>query len=184
MATVNTLSTELTNIDAGTIDLGSSRNMGSRMRIKSASVAIAAADNDGSVYRFFRVHSSHSIKSLQVYTSGVLAGTDYDLGLKHTAANGSGTIAANITDLYADGLNVATAVPSVPHVLATTPYLEGRFSDAVTQVAKVNNQVWNDIGTATYASDPQLEFDVALTANTVGTAAGTIALVMLYTAGD
>jgi hypothetical protein len=150
------------------------------LRIKSATVAVLAADDDTSVYRFFRVKSTDSIKSLQLYHDGITAATDYDLGLHQTTENGAAELDA---DLYADGLNLEVACPAVPHVLATAPYLECRFGDSSTSnINDINNQVFDDAGLtqATAAT----EYDVTITANTVGTAAGDMTLVMFYTSGD
>jgi hypothetical protein len=177
MAVVNTLSTELTNINAGSLDLPSAREMGSRLRIKSATVAVASGDDDTSTFRFFRVRSSDSIKSIQLYHDSVTGGSDYDCGL-YTINNGAVVDA----DLYADGVTVAVATPAVPHVTATAPYIELRYGDATTSaITDVNNKVWEDLG---LSADPQLEYDLVLTANTVGTADGDLTIVMLYTAGD
>lgn len=175
MAVANTLSSELTDRDAGTrLDV---HDIGGRLKIKTATLEVAAADDDGSTYRFFRVGSGHSIKSLQLLCDAITAGSDYDCGL-YTIEGGAVVDA----DLYADGITVETAVPAVPHVAATAAYLELRFGDATTaDIADVNNKVWEDLG---LSADPQLEYDVVLTANTVGSAAGTLTLRMLYTVGD
>lgn len=178
MAVADTHSTTLTNLEADPLVVADIRNQHGRLRIKTETVAIAAADDDTSTYRFFRVKSSDSIKSLQLVTSAdVTSGTDFDLGL-YTIDSGSAVDA----DLYADGISLATQVPAVPHVVATASYLECRFGDASTAVVgDINNQVWEDLG---LTSDPGLQYDVVLTGNTVGSAAANVTLTMLYTAGD
>jgi hypothetical protein len=177
MAIVNTISTTLTNLQADPIVVGDVRHQHGRLRIKSETLAVAAADDDTSTYRFFRVGSGDSIKSIRCYCDAIAGGSDYDCGLY--TIDGGAVVDA---DLYADGVTLVTAVPAVPHVAATAAYLELRFADATTaNINDVNNRVFEDLGLAT---DPHLEYDVVLTANTVGTGAGDITLQMIYTSGD
>jgi len=176
----NTKSTQIQNAEASPRVMNDPHHSHGRLRIKSETVAVAAADDDTSVYRFFRVKSTDSIKSLKLYQDGITGATDYDLGLHQTTENGAAVLDA---DLYADGLNLEVACPAVPHVLATAPYLECRFGAASTaNITDINNRVYDDAGLtqATAAS----EYDVTITANTVGSAAGDMTLVMEYTAGD
>ena len=131
---------------------------------------------DASTFRFFRVKSSDSIKSLRCYSDGIANGTDYDCGLYTIGAG-----AVVDADLYADGFTLATLIPAVPHIAATAAYQELRFGDATTSiVSDINNMVWEDLG---LSADSGLEYDVVLTGNTVGDG-GIISLMMFYTAGD
>jgi hypothetical protein len=182
MAIANTLSQLITDLDASPQVRQEVFHMGGRERLVAGTVVIAAADDDGSVYRFVRVHSSWSLKSIRCINTAVLAGTDYDCGLYQTAAAGGAVIDA---DCYADGFSLATAAPAVPPTADGGSGIELRFGDAATSSPNlVNNRVWNDAGTAAYTADPGLYFDLCLTGNTVGTAAGTVTLIVEYTAGD
>ncbi len=177
MAIVNTISTELTNLAATPIVVNDIHDNGGRVRIKSATVAVASGDDDDSTFRFFRVRSGHKIISLQCRCDLITAMTDVDCGL-YTINGG----AAVDSDLYSDNNTLAVATPALPHINATAPFLELRWGDAVTaNINDVNNKVWEDLG---LSEDPGLEYDVVLLANTVGSANGDIALTMLYTAGD
>lgn len=177
MAVVDTHSTELTGLETTPISKTNVRHAHGRERIRSASVAVAAADDDTSTYRFFRVHSSWSIKSIKAYCTAITAGTDYDIGLY--TIDGGAVVDA---DLYCDGVSFATAAPAVPPTADGGDGIECRFGDATTAVpGDVNNRVWEDLG---LTEDPNLWYDLVATGNTVGTAAGTIAIVMRYTAGD
>jgi hypothetical protein len=85
-------------------------------------------------------------------------------------------------DLYADGITLATAAPVQTPTADGGDGIECRFGDAATAlITDVNNKVWEDLG---LSADPGLVYDVCLTGNTVGTAAGDIAIKMEYTAGD
>ena len=179
MAVVNTKSTIITNLDASPPEMADARHAGSRNRVKSASVAVAAGDDDGSTYRFVRVRSSDSLKSIKCINTAITGGNDYDCGLYRTAEDGGAVVDA---DLYADGFALALAAPAVPPTADGGSPIELRFGDASTAVpGDVNNRVWEDLG---LTEDPGLDYDLVLTANTVGTGAGTIALVVEYTDGS
>ena len=172
MADIN--SATIVNLIADPIVFNEVRHNQARLYIKSDTVSIVAADDDADVLRFFRVRSCDSIKSLQVRTSGIAGFTDADVGLHTIGTNG----AAVDADLYGDALTLATEAPATPHVVATAAYLEGR---SLLAPSTVNNAVWEDLG---LSADPVLEYDVTITANTIGAATGTVSLTMLYTAGS
>jgi len=178
MGVVVTKSTELDNVEASPIIANSVLNIHGRLRIKSAAVTVADADSDTSLFRFFRVRSSDSLKSIQVRTSQAFTnGTDWDCGL-YTINTG----AVVDSDLYADGATLATAAPAIPHAVASAPYQELRFADATTAImSDINNTVWEDLG---LSADSQLEYDLCLLANTIGSQGGVLSLTLLYTAGD
>lgn len=180
MAVVNTMSTTETNLRADPIVVANVRHQHGRLRVKSETVAVAAADDDNSIYQFFRVGSGDSIKSIKLYNDLITGGVDYDLGLYPT----DGTVLADAVDadLYCDDVDMAIIHPAIPPVSANNDGLELRFGDSTTSaIQDINNRVWEDLG---LAADPFLEYVLTLTANTVGSAAGDITLVMLYTSGD
>jgi hypothetical protein len=177
MGVVDTLSTELTNIDADPTVLNKAINWHGRLRIKSATVAVAAADDDASVYRFVRVKSTDCLKSIRIMCDTTTGATDYDCGLY---TKGSGGAVVTVA-LYAATLNFEVETPSTPHVLATSPYIEARFDGTTSFIQDLNDYVWEDLGES---ADTGLEYDLCLTANTVGSGAGDISMMVLYTAGD
>lgn len=178
MAVVDTNSTTITNLEASPPVMTAAITNHGVVRRVSETVAIAAADDDTSTYRFFRVHSSWSILSLKIVNEAITGGTDYDLGLYSTAGAGGAVVDA---DLYADGITLATAAPPVPPTAAAPDGIECRFGDATTAVpGDVNNRVWQDLG---LAADPGLWYDMVLTSVTVGSAAGNVSLICLYTDG-
>jgi len=173
----NITSTTLTNLEADPISLASAYHNAGRVHVKSESLAVAVADNNADVWRFFRVKSSDSIKSLQLINTAIVGSTDWNVGLY--SINGGGDVDEN---LYADAITLATAAPAVAPTADGGSPIELRFGVAVTAVpGDVNNQVWQDLG---LSSDPGLEYDVCMTGITVGAAVGTLALIMYYTAGD
>ena len=179
MAVVNTLSATLTGfLTNPPTRVVPGKGGGAREYTVSESVAIAAADDDTSTFRVCRVHSSWILKSIKAFCTAVTGGTDYDVGLYDI--DGGAVVDA---DLYADGVSFATAAPAVPPTAAANDGIELRFGDAATAIpGDVNSRVWEDIGGLT--ADPNKFYDLVLTANTVGTGAGTVALVVRYNAGS
>lgn len=159
MAVVNTKSTAITNADATPVVKNSGFNDGNKVRHKSAVVEIAAADDNASVYRMVRVHTSDCIHSLIKNNDALAGATDVDLGLYDTADNGGAVI---VKDCYANGISLATAVTT-----GTDLTYSARNIDVSGQ------QVWQDAG---LTSDPQKEVDICFTANTNSTVAGGLAL--------
>lgn len=119
---------------------------------------IAAADDDGSKYRLFSINSQNVIFQLHLVHDGITGGTDYDIGLYETVENGGGVVDA---DLFADGISLATAT-------AANAYKDGLVTIDKANLAKSIAELLS------LSRDPNKEYDVVLTANTVGTAAGTV----------
>lgn len=135
---------------------------GGKIRYFVATVAVAAADDDTSVIRICRVHSSWTLVSAKVFNTAITGGTDYTLGIHQTAANGGAVVVKNT---YADGVSLATA---------NTTGLEIAFNTRAITAAK--NRIWQDLA---LTSDPNRYYDLTMTADTIGTAAGNITVQVL-----
>lgn len=137
-----------------------------------AIVDVAAADDDTSVYRLFRsVNSDFIPTNIAIYNSAVTGGTDYDLGLYETNLG-----AVVDADVLADGLDMSSArsKATVNNAGLTSVSLansQQRLYELAGQVQGFGNQT----------KEPT--FDICLTANTVGTAAGTIVVVATFVQG-
>lgn len=175
MATANTKSAAITSLDA--TPAGMVKNHGSRVRVKSGTVEVLAADDDVSVYRFVRVQSTDVLLSIQCVHDTVLAGTGYECGLYDTAANGG---AAVDIDCYQGEFTMVGAVPAVPHVLATATHHELLWG-YVHPVEDIEQAVWADAGAS---ADSKKDYDICLTAGTVGTAAGSVSMRVWYIDGS
>ncbi len=163
MAIVNTKSKEITDLEAvPRVMLDAALSHG-RSRVKKRTLEVAAADDNNSVYRFFRLRSDWSIHSIKIWNDVIAVGTDYDLGLYEIDGG-----AVKLVNAYADALSMAAALAGA----------EQAFEQR--DVDKVENKVWQDAGDA---KDPVKEYDMALTGVVVGTAAGTISIVIEYTDG-
>lgn len=124
-------------------------------------VAIAAADDDGSVYRVFKGVPADLIPlKIEIGCTAITGGTDYDLGLYLTDLG-----AVKDADALMDGQTMAVASLNALNGLG-----------AVT-VANGLQPLWQLAGDT--VATRKGSYDIALTANTVGSADGTI-LVTAY----
>lgn len=122
-----------------------------------ARIEVAADDDDGSVYRFLKgIPSTMMIRELSIHNEAVTGGTDYDLGIYKTSKG-----AAVDADRLMDGQSMATARAR------TSGWNVGLVSINIED----SQMTIAEFGAET---DADSSYDLALTANTVGTAAGTI----------
>lgn len=133
---------------------------------------IAAADDDGSVYRFFKaVPAEYVPLRLEVYNDAITAGTDYDIGLYEVKDdNGNGGAVVD-KDKFADGLDMSSGA-------AKGSPKDGLSAIGIDEVAET---LWELAGHTISTRKPA--YDIALTANTVGSAAGTISMVGWFAQG-
>lgn len=163
MAVVNTKSNAITNADA-TPQVRSSRILvGAPALAVNGFVSVASGDDDGSVYRMFRIRSNSVIHSLTVRCTAITAGTSYTIGLYDTAANGGAAVSAA---LFATALDLSTAI-----TLGTSVLFQ---NNTITNIEK---RIFELLSLAT---DPAKEYDLVLVGTTVGSANGTIAMSMIY----
>lgn len=141
---------------------------GDKTLVAIATEEIAAADDDGSVYRLFKSvpHSWIPVR-IEIYNDAITLGTDYDLGFYQTTVGGvAGAVVDK--DALADGLDMSSAAA------------KGSPKDGLTTVAidSVNKSIYELAGDT--LDNKELNYDIALTANTVGTAAGTISAIAWF----
>lgn len=119
--------------------------------------SVLAADDNLSVYRIFPdVPSNYVPIAICIHNTAVTNGTDYDLGLYET---NSGAVVDK--DILADGITMADArtIATLNNVGMTTIDIADGTQSLATLSAQTN---------------PSASYDIALTGNVVGTAAGTI----------
>ena len=126
---------------------------------------VAAADDDGSVYRVFKNVNPHIlVLKVDVTNDAITSGTDYDIGLYETGV--AGTVLDK--DVLADGLDLSSAN-------AVGSELSGLSAvDAANAEKALFELVSESIGALKGG------YDIAVTANTVGSAAGTVSLAVWY----
>ena len=165
MAAANTKSTAVSNADATQPRITNPSYLaGGPLRMSVGTVEVAAADDNGSVYRLVRLPSNAVIYRLESMNDAITAGTAYDIGLYQTAVNGG---------LAADDDVFATAIDmSFERDLPFDAMFE------VLNIDKVEKRLWELLG---LSSDPMTEYDVCYTADTVGSAAGTLSMRIVWT---
>ena len=126
-------------------------------------VAVAAADDDGSVYRLFTVTDNAIpvlVSSIAKISTAITGGTGYTLGVYERGVGGVVVDA----DLF----------------MTTTSFTSTGNKDAVVAVTadKVGQSIWELLGSTASAGK---QYDVCLTAATVGTVAGTVGVQLGFT---
>lgn len=123
---------------------------------------VAAADDDGSVYRVIKNIPFNLIPvSIEVVSDAITAGTDYDIGLYESKHRGLGGTVID-KDIFADGLDLSSATTFA----APQNGLEAvNIADHMKALYEHANET---------VEVHKLSYDLAFTANTVGSAAGTV----------
>lgn len=132
---------------------------------------VAAADDDTSVFRLATLVNSAVLQDIAVACDAITAGTDWDLGLYRP--------------LYMDGLEVDKDVFMDGQSLASA--VDFGYATALDGMDNVNidsygKALWEHAGHSITAIPVTAlpEYDIAYTANTIGTAAGTVSTRILY----
>lgn len=139
-----------------------------------AIAAIAAADDDGSIYRLFKSLPGSLIPLQILITNDALtSGTDYDLGFYEPSVDGV-TGAVIDKDALMDGTSMSSA-------RAEGAGVSGLTATATIPLASAQKKIFELCGhtDATKKSG----YDLALTANTVGSSAGSIVVKALFIQG-
>lgn len=124
----------------------------------------AAADDDGSVYRLWKNVPADLIPvKVEIACDAITSGTDWDLGFYEPSVAGvDGAVIDK--DKLADGIDLSSAV-------AWGSAIDGLQT---LNISEVNETIYELCGHT--LATKKLGYDIALTANTVGSAAGTISV--------
>lgn len=163
MAVVNTKATGVSNADATPVVITNRILVRGPLFAACGQVAVAAADDDTSVFRCVRLPSNARIVSIRRTNSAITGGTSYGVGVHQTAANGGAAASAS---LFAAAQDLSSAGAQV----------EQRYTALA--VTTMEQRLWELLG---LTSDPRIDYDITLTGNTVGTGAGNIGLEVIYT---
>lgn len=128
---------------------------------------VAAADDDGSIYRIAKgLNPNLIVKSVKIFNDAITLGTDYDLGIARI--NG---------DVLGTGDQLAAALDMSAAAGIATP------KNGLTNVAieDIQKRLYELAGQTVLNKSEG--FDLVITANTVGTAAGTISGVIEFVQG-
>jgi hypothetical protein len=166
MGTANTKCNNVTNLNATPRVMNPTYLMGGILKEQVGTVEIAAADDNNSVYRVGRVHSSWRISDIVRYNDAITSGADFDVGLYDTAENGGAVVNINC---FADAVSLVSA-----SVTGTKDLYEAG-SDV--GVEDIEQRVWEMAG---LTEDPGKFMDVCYTGVTVGSGAGTLSVKIRY----
>ena len=155
MAVVNTKSSLVQTIEAVPADRNPSGLAYARARTIAGTVAVAAADDDGSRYFLCPVMSHWRVLSIRLFNDAITLGTGYDVGLYET------DMSAMNDAVYAATLDLSTASATGTEVAFQARDITG-----------LGNRVYEDLA---LTADSRKMYYLALTADTVGTSDGDIA---------
>lgn len=126
-----------------------------------ATVEVAAADDDGSVYRMLRVPSGCRIHKLEILSDAIAGGTAFDVGVY---ADHDGDVVD--ADLFA--ANVDLSAGNTQPIDVTFHTLD---------ISKIEQRLWELLG---LEKDPFVNYVICLTGDTVGSGAGTVSMRVEY----
>jgi hypothetical protein len=164
MAVANTLSDTITSLNATVPGVIASYKHKGVVYVSRDTAEVAAADDDNSVYRILRLPSNACLFTLNVMNDAITSGTDYNLGVYQTAENGGAVVDDN---LFGDAISMAGA-----RTLPFNAMYEGGLD-----IVSGDTLLWQLLG---LTADPHRSYDIAFTAITVGSGAGTLCLECLW----
>ena len=142
-------------------------NGGSNLVCMKRTLEVAAADDDGSVFRVFKNINANLIPvDIQIFNDAITSGTDYDLGFHET----------NLGDVVDKDALVDGADLSSGNLLGSP--LSGLTAVGVDEVEKKIFELAGHTNITKKAG-----YDLTLTANTVGSSVGTISVVAFFVQG-
>lgn len=142
--------------------------MGSPSRKMVATFEVAAADSDGSIFRVFKGLSPDIvITNILVCNDAITGGTAYDVGV-YGVLDFDGVGAVVSAACFASNLDLSSA-----HVRGSE--LSGI---SALDVANSNKRLYEVVGHTQLTKLPA--YDIALTADTVGSGAGTVTVILEY----
>lgn len=144
---------------------------GDKTVVMVATEETAVADDDGSIYRLWKNVPSDLIPvRIEIYNDAITGGTDYDLGFYNTTTGG---VAGAVIDKekLASTLDMSSGAA------------RGSPKDGLENVDinEVRERIYELAGDT--LDDHELGYDIALTANTVGSAIGTISAIGWFVQG-
>jgi hypothetical protein len=167
MAVANTKSTQITNADATAPSaLNPAHVTQGMLRESIATIEVAAADDDNSVYRLVRVRSSDRLSQITVFNDAIAAGVAFDCGLYDPAGDGGAVVSQYLFAQAADMSAGSTLGTEMLH-----------FTN---DIANVGKMIWELLA---LPKDSQKFYDICLTATTVGSGAGTLSMRVRYVPG-
>ena len=142
---------------------------GAAVQIAVVTFEVAAADSDTSKYRLLKNVPADLIPvKIEILADAITSGSDYDLGFYEPLEFGGAVIDA---DALMDGVDFSSG------------FARGSEQNglAAVDVANVQKRIYELAGHS--LSTKKLGYDIVLTANTVGSSAGTISAIFYFVQG-
>lgn len=158
MAANNIKAKTVTNADASPKVINAAYLNGAFDKRFAATAEKATGDGDGSTYRMVRLPSSARITGLQLANDAMTGASSASVGLYRTAADGGAAVSAA---LFLSASNIASG----------QAFTEISFS--AVDIANCEKRLWELLG---LSADPVIDYDLVVTLNTAGSAAGTISV--------
>ena len=162
MAVVNSKSTTILGADATPPTRSGSFINGGRLKESVAFITPAASDDDGSVYRLHRVPSNMRVSELSVKHEVVTGMVDVNIGIYDIDANGGGAVDDNV---FADAVDFDAGARALFTEIDTLTAVQSEL------------RLWELLG---LSEDPVKNYDLCLTAITVGAGIEEIACRLKY----
>lgn len=146
-------------------------SQGNQSAVAVSTFEVAAADSDGSIYRFLSSIPEDMIPvRIEVYNDAITSGTDYDLGFYEPLVDGVGGAVID-KEVLAAVLDMSSAAG------------QGSPKSGLNAVALEDSEkkIYELLGQS--LDQRKLGYDMALTANTVGSIAGTITVKVWFVQG-
>ncbi len=148
----------------------SATQFGTDVTFLKAIVTVAAADDDGSIYRFARaLPADIIIDKIELVNTAITSGTAYDVGVYDTPS--SATVSTGLVvdkDCFANNIDMSSAAS----------WVAPKNGMAAVVPADANKRLYEIAGHT--AANKRTTYDLAITADTVGSAAGEICVMVMY----
>lgn len=148
--------------------------LGSKVLMGFATFEVAAADDDGSIFRLATLPATAKLIDIKVATDGLTGSTDWDMGFYDPLGQRGGLEVDK--DILMDGQTLASAAD-----FGNPTALDGMDNVAIEYAG--TRTIWEHL-TKSISAVPrtaQNEYDLALTANTIGSGTGTVSVQYTYT---
>lgn len=163
MAAYNDMVTQNASDKKADVDI-SARSVGAPVKKLFFSFEKAAADIDASIWRIGRISPFAKIVGIKIACDAISSLTDLDIGFYKPLSIDGNVISK---DCLKNGLNPSSGISTLTEEYAPDPADVGKEAYLIAGVTAANARKYG-------------AFDVALTGNTAGTDAGTIAGILEY----
>lgn len=133
--------------------------------------AVGSGDGAASTYRFCRVPSNARISDIEIMNDALTTGTSYKCGV--LGINGGGVVVASSDQIF-----IPAGTSMVAARATWTSLYFPAIGGAAAAAVNITKRVWELIG---LTADPNLTYDVVITAVTASSVNGNIAMKLAFT---